>query len=85
MLSLFEALSDSETFQILLSFTETLSQVAIVKRLKRSCCAVQTTIKLAHDTEQLKNRPGRGRKRKTTVREDRWLGGQVLLNCQQSA
>lgn len=78
-------LSESERSRILLLSEEGLSQVAIAKRLKCSRCAVQTTIKRVQETGELKIRPGRGRKRKTTDREDRWLCRQALVNRRQSA
>lgn len=48
-------------------------------------CAVQRTIKCYSETGVVTSRPGRGPKRKTTVREDRWLQRQSLINRRSTA
>lgn len=78
-------LSEIEQAQILVFHSEGLSQVQIAKKMKCSRCAVQTTIKRHDETKQLKSRPGRGRKRKTTAREDRFLKQNALKNRRQTA
>jgi len=61
-----------------------LSQVQIAKKIKCSRCAVQTTIKRYNDTKQFKSRSGRGRKRKTNAREDRYLKQNALKDRRQT-
>lgn len=63
--------------KILVLHSEGLSQVKIAKIMKCSCCAVQTIIKRQNKT-QFKTRCGRGRKRKTSAREDRLLKQNTL-------
>ena len=45
----------------------------IAEKLKCSRNGVQTTIKKYKETSSINNRVGQGRKRCTTLREDRWM------------
>jgi hypothetical protein len=57
-----------------------MSQVKIARDVKCSRCAVQYAINQFKETECFENRPRIGRKRATTVREDRILIRQSLQN-----
>ena len=50
-----------------------LTERAISSRLKVSKTAVHNAIKLYQETNQFHDRPGPGRKRKTTTSDDRWI------------
>ncbi|KYM99356.1 hypothetical protein ALC62_09906 [Cyphomyrmex costatus] len=78
-------LSEGKRAQIIVLHSIGLSQVQIAKKIKCSRCAVQTTIKRYNDTKQFKSRSGRGRKRKTTAREDRYLKQNALKDRRQTA
>ncbi|XP_018371229.1 PREDICTED: transposable element Tc1 transposase [Trachymyrmex cornetzi] len=78
-------LSEGKRAQIIVLHSVGLSQVQIAKKIKCSRCAVQTTIKRYNDTKQFKSRSGRGRKRKTTAREDRYLKQNALKDRRQTA
>jgi len=77
-------LSEEKWVQIIVLHSKGLSQVQIAKKIKCSCCAVQTTIKRYNDTKQFKSRSGRGRKRKTNAREDRYLKQNALKDRRQT-
>ncbi|KAK9732009.1 Transposase [Popillia japonica] len=65
--------------------TEEMKKEVISKKLKFSRCAVQTTIKRYNETRNVRSRPGRGPKRKTTIKENRWLQRQFLKNRRRTA
>lgn len=78
-------LSEAKRTQIIVLHSVGLSQVQIAKKIKCSRCAVQTTMKRYNETKQFKSRSGRGRKRKTTARENRYLKQNALKDRRQTA
>lgn len=77
-------LSEIERLRILSLHHKGLSQVAISKKMKCSRCAVQTTIRRYHEDQSITSRPGRGRKRKTSSREDRWIEREAIKNRKET-
>lgn len=73
-------LSETERLRILSLHNKGLSQVAISEKIKCSRCAVQTTIRRYNEDQSITSRPGRGRKRKTSSREDRWIEREAIKN-----
>ena len=66
-------LSEIKRAQIVALSGEGYSQVEIARKMECSRKGVQTTIKRYKETKSCKNRKGQGRKKSTTVKEDRSL------------
>lgn len=78
-------LSEASRGQIILLHKQGLSQVKIAKTIKCSRCAVQNTIKRYRTTGRYRNLPKSGRRRITSVREDRLIERISLQNRHKSA
>lgn len=74
-----------ERGQITLLYKEGFSISAISKKIKCSRCAVRVTLKRFEETGKYTNRPKSGRKRHTTIREDRVLVHAALRNRRKSS
>lgn len=80
-----DELTEAERAQIILLQSQGISLSAIAKQMKRSRCAITTTIKRHRETGSYKNRPKNGRKRKTTARNDRLLQRMCLRNRKRTS
>lgn len=73
-----QQLTEFEKGQIIGWNTEGVSSRNIAKRLKRGKSCVQAVINRFKSTGDTSRLPGNGRKRKTTVRDDRYIVRQAL-------
>lgn len=81
----FKQISFEKRAHIIALHKEGLSQVKIAEKVKCSRNGVQTTIKRYKETSSMHNRPGQGRKRCTTTREDRYIKKISLRNRRKTA
>lgn len=67
-------LTEDERAEIVLLYSQGVTQSEIAKKMKCSRCAVQITIKRYSETGSFVNREKSGRRRKTNVWEDKIVG-----------
>lgn len=78
-------ISEALRGQIILLHRQGLSQVKIAKTIKCSRCAVQNTVKRFEQTGSYRNLPKSGRKRVTTLRDDRLIERTALRDKHKAA
>lgn len=78
-------LSADQRLKIKILSEQGMSQVNIAREVKCSRCAVQYALKRFEETGSYQNRPRTGRKKITTVREDRLLIRQSLQDRKKTA